>query len=193
MSRSVHILLASTLAASFGHACGGSATRSAPLEFTARHAELFDDGIDLIGDPDGLQGRWRSDWEADADARVAEADWIAAGTVTAIRVETDPEGRISYHVQLRIERKLKGEPPEGEVSMASREGAAGYASVRQQRAYMLQRGFVALVRYAAGEAGGRPVAHFHLSPPSAGLTRAVERDEAKRDPNRIKVIEHRQN
>lgn len=177
--------------APFASACGSQAAGAAEAaEFTPRHAALFDDGADLIENPEGLQGRWRSDWEADLDERLAEADWVATGKVATIHVEVDPENRATYHLVFKIDRTLKGEPPGGELSLGSREGAAGYASLQQHRSHLLNRGFVAFVRYV-NDAGTR-VPHFHLMPPSGAILRAVERHDAKRDPHRVKIIEHRQ-
>lgn len=175
----------------FAYACGAQAVGAAePGEFTSRHADLFDDGADLIDNPEGLQGRWLSEWGADVSERLAEADWVATGKVTTIHVEVDPENRATYHVVFQVDRALKGEPPRRELSLSSRKGAAGYASLEQHRGHLLDRGFVAFVRYAS-DTGAR-VPHFHLMPPSGPVLRAVERYDAKQHPHRVQVIEHRQ-
>jgi hypothetical protein len=171
--------------------CGGQDKRVAePGEFTARHAQLFDDGLDLIADPDGLQGRWRTDWQSDLDARIADADWVARGKVTTIHTEVDPEMRTTFHVMFKVAEKLKGEPPEREPALAAREGASGYASIKQHGERILERDFVALVRYAL--VNGEHVPHFHLMPPSGPVMDALKRYDTRQHPNRIKIIEHKQ-
>ena len=173
-------------------ACGGSGKRVVqPGEFTAQHAALYDDGVDLIEDPDSLQGRWRSDWEVELDQRLDDADLVALGKVTALREEINPEGRATYHLLFRVDRAYRGKPRGQEISLASREGAAGYASVEQHREHVIERELVAFVRYAVNPTTGAVAPHFHLMPPSAAVTRGIQRHDAKLNPHRVKVIEHK--
>lgn len=172
-------------------ACGGSSTLPEPGEFTPEHAQLFDDGVDLIEDPDALQGAWKSDFEIELDRRAAEADLIVSGKITTLRVEQDPEQRSTFHLLFHNAVTMKGETSESELALASREGAAGYGSVQQHGERLLERNFVAFIRYARDETGAR-VAHFHLSVPSPLVTQTVERRDAKDNPHRVQVIEHTQ-
>jgi len=173
------------------HACGGSQASVKPLEFTPRHAVLFDDGVDLIEDPDALQGRWKSDWDQELDERMAHADFVSSGMVKTIRVEVDPEGRATYHLMFEVSRDLKGDAPRDQISLASREGAAGYSSLEQHRDRILNRGLVAFVRKAK-DASGAIVAHFHLMPPSAAISRSMDRQQKGHRGKQIQVIEHHQ-
>ena len=175
-------------------ACGGSEKRVAqPGEFTTEHAALYDDGVDLIEDPDALQGKWRSDWEVELDRRLDDADLVALGKVTTLREEINPEGRATYHLLFRVDRAYRGKPRGDEISLAAREGAAGYASVQQYREHVIERMLVAFVRYAVNPTTGEVSPHFHLMPPSAAVTRGIQRYEEKQNPHRVKVIEHKQN
>lgn len=174
-------------------ACGGSSKRVAqPGEFTAQHAALYDDGVDLIEDPDSLSGRWRSDWEVELDQRLDDADLVASGTVTTLREEINPEGRATYHLLFQVDRTYRGKARGKEISLASREGAAGYASVEQYREHVIERPLFAFVRYAVNPTTGEVSPHFHLMPPSPAVTRGIERHDAKMNPNRVKIIEHKQ-
>lgn len=171
--------------------CGGTQKFPEPGEFTPEHARLFDDGLDLIEDPEALQGAWKSDFEVELDRRASEADLVVSGKVTTLRVEQDPEMRSNFHLLFHPEVTLKGETDDSELQLSSREGAAGYGSVQQHGERMLDRNFVAFVRYAKDENGAR-VAHFHLSAPSPLVTRTLERRDAKDNPHRVQVIEHTQ-
>ena len=97
--------------------CGGSQAKAVtPDEFTAEHAVLFDDGIDLIEDPEGLQGRWKSDYELELEHRAEAADVVVSGVVTTVRVEQDPEMRSTFHLLFRRDQVLKGETEEAEFA-----------------------------------------------------------------------------
>jgi hypothetical protein len=174
-------------------ACGGSEKRVAqPGEFTAEHGALYDDGVDLIEDPDSLAGRWRSDWEVELDRRIADGDLVALGKVTTLREEIDPEGRATYHLLFRVDRVYRGKARGQEISLAAREGAGGYASVRQNREHVIDRPLIAFVRYAVNPTTGEVSPHFHLMPPSNAVSRGLQRHDAKMNPHRVKVIEHKQ-
>ena len=150
---------------------------------------LFDDGVDLIEDPDALQGRWKDEWERELDDRIAQSDFVSTGAVKTIRVEVNPEGRESYHLTFEVDRNLKGNAPRGQISLSSRGGASGYASLDQYRERMLNRELVAFVRYAK-EQSGAVVTHFHLAPPSEAIKRGIGRSEAGPHKKHIQVIEH---
>ena len=174
-------------------ACGGSEKRVAkPGEFTPQHAALYDDGVDLIEDPDSLQGRWRSDWELELDQRLADSDLVALGKVTTLREEINPEGRATYHLLFRVDRAYRGQARAKEISLASREGASGYASIAQHREHMIDRPLIGFVRYAVHPVTGEVSPHFHLMPPSDAVSRGIERYDARLNPHRVKVIEHKQ-
>lgn len=174
-------------------ACAGSDKRVAqPGEFTVQHAALYDDGVDLIEDPDSLSGRWRSDWEVELDQLLDDADLVALGKVTTLREEINPEGRATYHLLFRVDRAYQGKPRGKEISLASREGAAGYASVQQYREHVIERELIAFVRYAVNPTTGAVSPHFHLMPPSDAVSRGIQRHNAELNPHRVKIIEHKQ-
>lgn len=154
-------------------ACGGAQTGpviSSPFE--RRDAQLFDDGLDLMEDPDSLHGQWRSDWEAELTERVERSDAIVEGEVLAVHTDIDPDKRTSYRVVLDIRQVHRGNMAKGEHSLVAQEGSLGYRSLAGNPERVLRRQFVAFIKYA--EAPGRPIAHFHLTPPSIALRRGFD-------------------
>lgn len=161
-------------------------------EFTADDAKSFEDGADLIEDPDQLEGQWRLDWDRDLDRRIAQSDLIVLGTVTTLRAETDLEHHTSYQIVLGIERALEGDKPKGELTLTSREGASGYSSVVEHHDRFLNRQLVAFLKYAAGPEGGPVIAHFHLSVPSKVVLERVAAYDAKKRPTSVQIVERRE-
>lgn len=154
-------------------ACGGS--RQGPIvssPFEQRDAQLFDDGMDLMEDPDSLHGQWRADWEGELTERIERSDVVVEGSVLAVHADSDPDKRTSYRVVLSVVHVHQGRMDSKETSLIAREGALGYRSIAVNPERLLRRQFVAFIKYA--EAPGRPVAHFHLTPPSIALRRGFE-------------------
>jgi len=164
-------------------ACGGSIpgpTVTSP--FTARDQQLFDDGLDLMEDPDALHGQWRTDWERELTERLDRSDAIVEGDVISVHEDSDPDQRTSYRVILSVRKVHRGElgPGVTEVSLMAREGSLGYGSIASNPERILRLPFVAFMKYA--EAPVRPVPHFHLTPPSLALRRALSvLDKEKKD------------
>jgi hypothetical protein len=171
-------------------ACAGAgAARREPAQpLTSAQARLFDDGVDLIADPEALQGEWRDDWEREVEQRLEQADVVVVGRVRAVSTDVDLQRRVSFRVALDVERVVRGDEVPGELSLVSLEGAIGYPSLERQRERILQRELVAFVRRAGGDAGER--LHFHLSAPSPALTRHLDAHDAAAKSDTIEVIEH---
>jgi hypothetical protein len=145
---------------------GGAAGPTVTSEFTDEDAEIFDDGIDFIEDPEGLDGRWQSDWERDLERRVSGADLIAEVEVVTLRLDTDPEQRRTYRLIGRFESIVFGERPDEDIALVVPEGAPGFSSVADNENRLLNERFVVYVKWYHNEevAGVRP--HFHLAPAS---------------------------
>jgi hypothetical protein len=186
------IALASALALS---ACGGSKQGKPTVtsEFGVREAQLFEDGVDLIEDPSGLEGQWRDDWENDLNERISKSDLIASGTVTTLRTDVDLEKRTSYRVVFAVEHVFKGEKTAPELTLVSIAGAGGYASIERDREHMLNQKLVAFVKYAEAPqgSGAEVISHFHLSPPSDVVLARIREFDARKHPNRVIVVEHK--
>lgn len=155
---------------------GCGASRPGPAvssPFTDRDAQLFDDGVDLMEDPDALHGSWLADWHRELSERLERSDVIVEGDVISTHVDSDPDQRKTYRVVLAVRRVHHGDLGEGvsEVSLTSREGSLGYASIASNPERVLRRPFVAFMKYVEGPRG--PVARFHITPPSIPLRRAL--------------------
>src|SRR5215471_9682613 len=101
------------LCAWLGACAGQSNTTAARVTspFTATDSKLFDDGVDLVSDPDGLGGRWAEDWNTEMRDRVQRSDLIALVTVTTLLTDIDPEGHTTHRLVVHIDKSMKGEPP----------------------------------------------------------------------------------
>lgn len=178
--------------------CGGSSGMHGALrpssEFTTRDTGLFEDGVDLIEDPQGLEGKWRDDWENDLNERIARSDVIALGSVSTLSTDQDLEHQTSYRVVFAFERGLVGEPPASEMNLVSRGGAPGFASIERDRANLLNHKLVVFMKYAAAGADDKTavVTHFHLSPPSDVVLERIGSFKQSKEPSHVEVIEHTQ-
>jgi hypothetical protein len=185
-------VLAGTLSACGAQAAQGPTPSS---EFGVRETQLFEDGVDLIEDPQGLEGKWRDDWEADLNERISKSDVIASGTVTTVRTDIDLDKRTNYRVVFALDHALKGDKPSPEITLVTRQGAAGYASIERDRQNMLGRKLVVFVKYAApieGSGNSAVISHFHLSPNSPVVLDRVGEFESRKHSHRVVVIERTQ-
>jgi hypothetical protein len=167
-------LIAASLLVATAVACGGSIPGPAVSSpFTARDRQLFDDGLDLMEDPDSLHGQWRTDWERELTERLDRSDAIVEGDVVSVHEDSDPDKRTSYRVVLNVRNVHRGQLGAGvtEVSLMAREGSLGYGSIASNPERVLRLPFVAFMKYV--EEPARLVPHFHLTPPSIALRRAL--------------------
>lgn len=172
--------------------CAGSKpTNTTPQQLSAEDARLFEQGVDFIAKLDGLDGRWRDEWDRDLHQRVAASDLVAVVTVRTLRTDTDPEKRVTHRIVAHVDRPILGTPPSEEIELPVREGAAGFASVDQAAPRLPEQQFVAYVKWLMGEAG-RPVAYFHLSPASEPVVAMTEASATQLSPDKPgdRVIVH---
>ena len=151
--------------------CGSSAPNIRPTsEFTEENARVFEDGVDFIEIPDTLEGRWEEEWAAEFQQRVGQADFIGPVKVNVLRTDVDLDRRRTYRLVCEIESTWLGEAPGGEITLISREGAGGFASVDGNERRLLNAQFILYVKwYATPE--GDVLPHWHLSPNSDGVRR----------------------
>lgn len=161
--------------------------------FGETDAAFFDDGVDLVRDPQGVGGLWQQDWERELGERVTRGDLVAVGLVHTLRTDLDLDRRTSYRLVMRVERTLKGETPRGDLTLVSREGARGYASVHGNHERVLQQRFVVFAKRYRDAVGGI-VTHWHLSPASdVVLSLAQSKLESVSPTYReVRVIERRE-
>ena len=153
-------------------ACGGSEPiLGAP--FTPEDQQYFDDGVDLIGDPESLEGRWREDWATELDQRVRRADSIIYVRIRTLRTDVDLDRRTTYRLFPESERALLGSLPE-DLVLAAREGDAGYAAIRQNEPRILGNALVLFLKWDRPEGAATATARWHLSPATEQVTSRVE-------------------
>lgn len=153
-------------------ACGGGGTEVHLTPFTAEQREVFEDGVDFVADPQGLEGRWREDWTRDLDRRVTWADVIAIVTVRTMRTDTDPNQRTTFRLMAEIGRSLLGDAPP-DVEMVVRQDSMGFDTVDGNHRQILDTEFIAFLKWYENENGDvKP--HWHLSPSSDPVVSRTE-------------------
>jgi hypothetical protein len=163
---------------------------------SADEARLFERGIDFVAKPDGLEGRWREDWNTELEQRVRNADLVALVTVRTLRTDTAPDQRVTHRIAAHVDRVITGKGPSDELELSADEAAAGFASLDQSIARLADQKFVAFVKWSPDSAG-EPLAYFHLSPASEEVLTETEgtvtRVRPRESPQADRVIIHRNN
>jgi hypothetical protein len=161
------------LLAALATACGGpqgEVVARVTSPFTDAHAQVFDDGLDLVSEPELLEGPWLQTWERELEQRVSDADLVAVVTVRTLRTDVDLDRRQTYRLVTHLDRVVVGAGGE-ELSLYVHEGERGYATVRSHEPRLLGAQYVAFVKWAAGDSGVR--ARWHLSPASQPIMERV--------------------
>lgn len=141
--------------------------------FTPEDQRFFDDGVDLIGDPESLEGRWREDWATELDQRVRRADAVIYVRIRTLRTDLDLDRRTTYRLFPESERALLGSLPE-DLVLAAREGDAGYAAIRQNEPRIVGGALVLFLKWERPEGAATATARWHLSPATEQVTSRVE-------------------
>jgi hypothetical protein len=149
-------------------ACGASnPTPKTSPPLTEEQAQSFENGVDFVASLEGIEGRWRDDWDKELQVRVGSSDLIALVTVRTLRTDTDPEQRVTHRLHARVDRELVGSANE-EIELAVHAEAPGFNSVHQNLARLSDKQFVAYVRR------GPDALHWHLSPASEQVVTETE-------------------
>jgi hypothetical protein len=149
---------------------------------------LFEDGVDMIGEPDGLSGRWAEDWSTELRDRVQRSDLIAILTVNTLRTEVSPDQRSTHWLVAEVGDVLKGQY-DGELGLATMETSIGFSTVERERADMLHKPMVVFAKWVADDAGVVR-AHWHLAPATKNIVSAVRLSLAGAQPTKTSIIEH---
>ena len=148
-----------------GTGCGSSTGFmgvSSPM--TTEDEARFDNGVEVVGDLEGLAGHWRDSWNEEMDERIGRADLIAVIAIQTLHHDTDLERRSSYRIVAHVEERLRGEG-HGELHLSSREDDPGFPSLRDTEARMVGQRFVAFIKWAQPEGEDGPIlARWHLAP-----------------------------
>jgi hypothetical protein len=177
--------------ACFGCASGGGTPPvihpSSP--FLESDALLFEDGVDMIGDPEGLTGRWADEWATSLSDRATRSDLIALMTVNTLRSDVSPEQRTTHWLVAQVGDVFKGKY-EGELSLSSSDEAIGFDSVDREKSNVLHKPMVVFAKWVL-EQDGSVRAHWHLALGSRNIVDAVRMQlGAKPDSSKTTIIEH---
>lgn len=150
-------------------ACAKTAQTSvATAPLTPEQLQAFDDGIDFVASLEGLEGRWRADWDRDLHTRVGSANLVALVTVRTLRTDTDPQQQITYRLVAQVDRELVGKQRDKELELAVRADELGFSSVHENIGRITDHQYVAYVK--AGPDGPS----WHLSPASTEVVNETE-------------------
>lgn len=158
--------------------------------FTASDVKLFDDGVDLVTDPDGLGGRWAEDWNNEMRDRVQRSDLIAIVSVTTLLTDTNPEGHVTHRLVVRVEKGMKGQPPTEEINLSSPDVAAGFPTVDSNKQRLLHMRLLALLKWIA-QPDGSVSSHFHLASAAEDIVSRVQAHIERDTPQNRILIERR--
>lgn len=168
------------LVVSLAVACGGSKGNIRPSSpFREEHARFFDDGVDFTADPSVLDGRWAESWAEELDHRVGGADLVAVVVIHMLRTDVDLERRATYRLTGRIANAMFGNAPGDEVVLPVHEAQSGFASVEGNERRILDRTFVAYVKWYEAD-DGSILPHWHLSPATPAIVKRTEELVARR-------------
>lgn len=160
-----------------GCASGPQTLPNTPL--TPEESRAYEHGVDFIATLEGLEGRWREEWDKDLDVRVGSADAIAVVTVRTLRTDIDPEQRVTHRIFASVDRVILGDARGKEIELSVRQGVPGFPSVNDNLARIEGGNFVAYIKWFRAE-GGNVAAHWHLSPASSQVLGETEGAAARK-------------
>lgn len=156
--------------------CGGGGY-SVGDRWDEREARFFDDGIDLIEDPDSATGIFGFHQKDLLEGRIQLSDFIAVVNVQTVRTSTTVDRIEIKHIDVTIEKKLYGNRPEKRVSLRSEPSTRGYALIRRHEASLSGR-FILFSRWfedkTKSTATPEIAYHFHLTPASPFMLAEVK-------------------
>jgi hypothetical protein len=154
-------------------ACGGSAKKVNYTPTTPEQLRVFEHGVDFVAALEGIEGRWRDDWDRELQERVGAADFIGTIHVQTLLTETDPEQVVTHRLVGRVTRTILGNE-EKTVELRVRESDKGFSTVHDNLTRIQSRDFLAYVKWYKDDVGER-AAHFHLSPASEPVVSETEK------------------
>lgn len=178
-------------------ACGGTQAepeRVASSPFLESHEDMFENGLDMVRDPDALDGSWLGAWQDELDNRVTHADIVALVTVRTLRTDVDLDRSETFRLIASVDRAYLGEAGE-ELTLTVSESERGYGTVENNQRRLLDEQFIVFVKWQATDEGTR--ARWHLSPATEAVaieTRrllASRRQVRQNDGTRRTVVVHR--
>ena len=158
-------------------ACAGADKPVKVTPITPEQERVFDHGVDFVAALQGLEGRWREDWDRDLHERVGGADYIGVVHIETLLTETDPAQRVTHRLRSRTKRSLFREAKDPQLKVS--EGQPGFGTVHDNLQRVQARDFVVYLKWYVDDVG-EPSAHFHLSPASEAIVAETERAVAMR-------------
>ena len=153
--------------------CGGSAKQVNYAPTTPEQLRVFEHGVDFVAALEGIEGRWRDDWDRELQERVGAADFIGTIHIQTLLTETDPEQVVTHRLVGRVGRTILGDE-EKTVELRVRESDKGFPTIHDNLTRIQSHDFLAYVRWYKDDVGER-AAHFHLSPASEPVVSETER------------------
>jgi hypothetical protein len=153
--------------------CGGAAKKTPITPTTPEQLRVFEHGVDFVAALEGIEGRWRDDWDRELQERVGAADFIGTVHVETLLTETDPEQTVTHRLVARVTRNILGDAGKT-LELRVREGEPGFPTIHDNVSRIQARDFLAYVKWFNDDAGDR-AAHFHLSPASEPVVGETER------------------
>ncbi|MDB4975662.1 MAG: hypothetical protein JWN48_4003 [Myxococcaceae bacterium] len=153
---------------------GCASHKAAPTAVTPlspAEAKAFDRGVDFVATLEGLDGRWRSDWDQDLQVRIGSAQLIAAVTISTTRTDSDPSQRVTYRLVAHVERELVGRDEDKEIELPSTPDDPGYTTVQDNLQRISDDKGVQYLVYLKDGADGPA---WHLSPASPAVLTETE-------------------
>jgi hypothetical protein len=173
--------------------CGtssGARGRVVSSPFTDADKQLFADSVDLVGDPEGLTGRWADDWAVEMRDRVQRSDFVAMVTVNTLRTEIDPSKHTTHWLLANVNDVWKGGLGDDELALPSSDDSLGFESVDRERTGILRRPLLVLGKWTRAP-GGELRPHWHLAIASQQVLAVVRGHLAKNTPAPPRTIVER--
>jgi hypothetical protein len=171
---------------------GASGVMHPSSPFLETDGPLFEDGVDLVGDPQSLSGKWADDYATELRERVNRSDLIALLSVNTLRSDVSPSQHTTHWLVAQVGDVFKGKY-EGELSLPSADDAIGFDSVDRERGNILRKPLVVFAKWAKDADTGVIRPRWHLAAGTRDVVDAVRLQiSGAPPPSQTEVIEHTQ-
>lgn len=158
------------------------------------YAEYFDDSVDFTMNPDSLSGQWMYSYKLELEGRVSLSDYIVALRVQSVSVEVDNEDHQVKGLNTVVKKNVKGSYPDKAIVLTVPDDQPGFDSFDVDDTRLMDKVFVGFLRLYKTEEEKVGI-HWHLSPLSKGLMKAMEdlrkqeRDSKKKKEKEVYTLE----
>jgi hypothetical protein len=156
--------------------CGGNALKVGQ-PWNPKEEKFFDNGIDIIDNPNSAFGQWGFQQESAMDGRAQLSDYVAVVEITAIKTVTSAENVEAKHIEVKVKKTLYGTHPDSVLSLKSDPSFPGFVLIKRYEK-RLKGNFILFSRWFNETING-PTAQgldcrFHLSPASPVMIKATK-------------------